>query len=89
MDHSNGDHKERGTVVSVRGSVVVTQFLRQLPPMHTELRAGAGQEVVIEVITHLDSHRVQGIALTPTQGLERGAPVAIAALSTRRRTVVV
>ena len=75
MDRSNGDQKRQGTMVSVRGSVVVAQFPHQLPPMHTELRAGAGEEVVIEVIAHLDSHRVQGIALTRTQGLARGAPV--------------
>jgi F-type H+-transporting ATPase subunit beta len=43
--------------------------------MHTELRAGAEEDVVIEVVTHLDSRRVQGIALTRTQGLARGAPV--------------
>ena len=75
MDRSNGDHKQRGIVASVRGSVVVAQFPRKLPPMHTELRAGADGEVVVEVISHLDGQRVQGIALTRTQGLARGAAV--------------
>jgi F-type H+-transporting ATPase subunit beta len=75
MDRSSGDHNREGTVVSVRGGVVVAHFPDQLPPMHTELRAGVDKEVVIEVITHLDSHRVQGIALTSTQGLARSAPV--------------
>ena len=75
MDRSDGNHNNQGTVVSVRGSVVVARFPHQVPPMHTELRAGADEDVVIEVITHLDSHRAQGIALTRTQGLARGAPV--------------
>jgi F-type H+-transporting ATPase subunit beta len=62
-------------VESVRGSVVVAYFPNQLPPIHTELRAGSDKDVVIEVLTHMDSHRAQGIALTRTQGLARGAPV--------------
>lgn len=75
MDHNNGNSDNQGHVVSVRGSVVVVHFSRQLPPMHTELRAGANEEMVFEVITHLDNHQAQGIALTSTQGLARGAPV--------------
>ncbi|GAF92986.1 unnamed protein product, partial [marine sediment metagenome] len=71
----NRKRSTQGTVASVRGSVVVAHFPQQLPPMRTELRAGADEDVVIEVITHLDRHRVQGIALTRTQGLARGAPV--------------
>ena len=75
MENNNGRANNQGTIVSVRGSVVVAHFPHRIPPMHTELRAGADEEVVIEVITHLDSHRAQGIALTRTQGLARGAPV--------------
>ena len=75
MENNNGKANNQGTIVSVRGSVVVAHFPHRLPPMHTELRAGADEEVVLEVITHLDSHRAQGIALTRTQGLARGAPV--------------
>jgi F-type H+-transporting ATPase subunit beta len=75
MDRSSGNRNHRGTVLSVRGSVVVARFPHQIPPIHTELRAGADEEVVIEVITHLDSQRVQGIALTRTQGLARGTLV--------------
>jgi F-type H+-transporting ATPase subunit beta len=76
MDRSHGNGSNQGSVVSVRGSVVIAQFPHQVPPMHTELRAGEDEDVVIEVISHLDRRRVQGIALTRTQGLARGAPVA-------------
>ena len=65
----------RGSVVSVRGSVVDVEFARSLPPIQSVLRAGDGGRIVIEVMTQLDEHRVRGIALTPTQGLARGMPV--------------
>src|ERR1035441_484091 len=65
----------RGAVVSVRGSVVDVRFDRQLPPIFSVLRAGAGREIVVEVMTQLDACRIRGIALTPTQGLARGMPV--------------
>ena len=39
------------------------------------LRTGRNAEIVIEVMTQLDAHRVLGIALTPTQGLARGMSV--------------
>jgi F-type H+/Na+-transporting ATPase subunit beta len=65
----------RGTVVSLRGSVVDVRFDERLPPIFTVLRAGARREIVIEVLIQLDAHCVRGIALTPTQGLARGMPV--------------
>ena len=65
----------QGAVVSVRGSVVDVRFERHLPPIFSVLRAGAGREIVVEVMTQLDAHRIRGIALTPTQGLARGMPV--------------
>ena len=64
-----------GAVVSVRGSVVDVRFDGQLPPIYTVLRAGAEKQIVIEVLAQLDTHRVRGIALTPTQGLARGMAV--------------
>ena len=39
------------------------------------LRAGAKNEIVIEVLAQLDARHVRGIALTPTQGLARGMAV--------------
>src|SRR5512147_101757 len=63
-----------GRVLSVRGSVVDIGFEDRLPPIYAILRTGEGGHIVIEVLTHLDAHRVRGIALTPTQGLARGMP---------------
>lgn len=64
-----------GTVVSVRGSVVDVRFNAQLPPIYSVLRAGAEQQIVIEVLAQRDARHVRGIALTPTQGLARGMAV--------------
>ncbi len=65
----------RGTVVSVRGSVVDVRFDTQLPAIHTVLHAGDKGEIVIEVLAQRDAYHVRGIALTPTQGLARGMAV--------------
>ena len=67
-----GNH---GAVVSVRGSVVDVRFEHYLPPVFTLLRGGKEGQIVIEVLSQLDAHRVRGIALTPTQGLARGMRV--------------
>jgi F-type H+/Na+-transporting ATPase subunit beta len=64
-----------GTVMSVRGSVVDIRFDEQLPPIYSVLHAGADKQIVIEVLAQLDTRRVRGIALTPTQGLARGMAV--------------
>jgi F-type H+-transporting ATPase subunit beta len=64
-----------GTVVSVHGSVVDVRFNTCLPAIHTMLNAGAEGSIVIEVMVQRDAHHVRGVALTPTQGLERGMPV--------------
>ncbi len=63
-----------GSVVSVRGSVVDVQFDANLPAIYSLLYAQEG-EIAIEVLAQLDTHRVRGIALTPTQGLARGMMV--------------
>lgn len=63
-----------GSVISVRGSVVDVYFETNLPAIHHLLEADQGR-IVIEVLTQSDEHRVRGIALTPTQGLARGAMV--------------
>ena len=65
----------RGTVVSVRGSVVDVRFDAKLPPIYSVLRTGADKQIIIEVLAQLDARRVRGIALTPTQGLARGMTV--------------
>ncbi len=64
-----------GVVTSVRGSVVDVWFEQALPPIYSLLRAGTEAHVAIEVLMHVDSHHVRGIALNPTQGLARGMAV--------------
>ncbi len=64
-----------GKVISVRGSVVDMWFENHLPSIYTLIHSGKNNEISIEVLTQLDDHRVRGIALTPTQGLERGMQV--------------
>ena len=64
----------QGSVVSIRGSVVDIRFPVRLPTIYSLLHAENGK-IAIEVLTQLDAHLVRGIALTPTQGLARGAPV--------------
>jgi len=66
---------DRGTVVSVRGSVVDVHFGQSLPSVYSVLRAGAEGKIVVEVMAQLDAQHVRGIALTPTQSLARGMPV--------------
>jgi F-type H+-transporting ATPase subunit beta len=65
----------RGTIVSVRGSVVDVRFESHLPPVNSLLRVGKEGRIVIEVWAQLDAQRVRGIALTATQGLARGMAV--------------
>src|ERR1039457_5541427 len=64
-----------GVVASVRGSVVDMRFDGPLPPINSVLRTGAEKQIVIEVLAQRDARHVRGIALTPTQGLERGTMV--------------
>ncbi|HVP47573.1 MAG TPA: F0F1 ATP synthase subunit beta [Bryobacteraceae bacterium] len=61
-----------GIVTAVRGSVVDACFPQRIPPLFDLLEAGDGRKAVIEVVTHLNSDTVRGIALTSTQGLARG-----------------
>lgn len=64
-----------GVVQSIRGSVVDVRFEDKLPPIYSLLRTGKDAHIAIEVLMHLDAHRVRGIALNPTQGLARGMAV--------------
>lgn len=63
----------QGKVVAIRSSVIDISFNGQLPKLHSQLLAGEDGEIIIEVATHLDSHTVRGIALTPIAGLARGS----------------
>lgn len=65
----------RGTIVSIRGSIIDVHFPGRLPEIYNQLKAGDQENVVVETVLHLDSKTVRGIALTPTIGLYRGSPV--------------
>lgn len=70
-----GSPSQVGQVRGIRGSVVDVAFADHLPEIYSELRAGDGERIVIEVLSHLNAETVRGIALTPTRGLHRGAAV--------------
>ena len=72
-DGSNGNG--RGTIVSIRGSVIVAEFLEELPDIGTHLTAGPQDRVSLEVMFHLSPTLLQGIAFTFTHGLARGDSV--------------
>ncbi|MFZ7110995.1 MAG: F0F1 ATP synthase subunit beta [Desulfatiglandales bacterium] len=65
----------KGTVLSVRGSVVDLLFEGGLPGLLEVVKAGEDRSIVIEVVIHLSDRRARGIALTSTQGLAQGSEV--------------
>lgn len=71
----NRKERLKGTVVSVRGSVIDAEFPAGLPFINNILRTGENQEMIIEVITHLDSRTIRGIGLTATGGLAQGSSI--------------
>ncbi len=66
---------QQGEISAVRGNVVDVRFSPPLPPRNHQLRTGANDSVVLEVQSHLDTHTVRCIALTPTRRLGRGMAV--------------
>jgi len=64
-----------GTVLSVRSSVVDARFPDRLPELKSVLRAGDDEEIVVEVLMHIDRESVRGIALTSTEGLAQNARI--------------
>ncbi|MFO7738971.1 MAG: F0F1 ATP synthase subunit beta [Desulfatiglandaceae bacterium] len=71
----NEKQHNSGTVMSVRGSVVDAHFPKRLPPILNVLKAGDAGNINIEVIIHLDTKRIRGIALNSAQGLAQGSAV--------------
>lgn len=69
--------KSDGKVSQIIGPVVDVSFESHTPAIYTALEvAGAdGQTIVLEVQQHLDKGKVRTIAMGPTEGLKRGAPV--------------
>jgi F-type H+/Na+-transporting ATPase subunit beta len=74
-DGKRKESKNKGSVVSIRGSIVIINFKEKLPALNHELHAGEDGEVILEVLSYLDEHHVRAIALNPTSGLARGAVV--------------
>jgi len=64
-----------GTIRSIRSSVVDVHFPKKLPPINSRLNAGENGQIAMEVMIHLDSDVIRGVALHPTQGLSRGDKV--------------
>jgi F-type H+-transporting ATPase subunit beta len=62
---------------------VDAHFPDRLPDFYSELRAGDGGRIVVEVVSHLDPETVRGVALTPTSGLARGSLILNAGHSLR------
>jgi hypothetical protein len=52
-----------------------------LPPIYSELRAGADKRIVIEALAQGNARHVRGIAPTPTQALARGIAVSSASFA--------
>lgn len=71
MEQKDLNQSSKDILVSILGSVVDAYFPRKIPALHNLLKAGDNWRTVIEVITHLNSNTVRGIALIPTQGLSR------------------
>ncbi len=63
----------RGTIVSVKGSVVDIHFSEHLPPIHSIVYAGENNTILMEVMSQPDQETARCIALTATQGLARGS----------------
>ena len=59
---SESNTSNQGAVLSVRGSVIDAYFPKRIPSLNNILRGGKDKSIVIEVLTHLDSKTVRGIA---------------------------
>ena len=65
-----------GRVVAVRGPVLDIEMEGRLPDLHDAVIVTAGEVTVLaEVQAHLTDRIVRAIAMHPTQGVPRGAPV--------------
>ena len=69
---SDFNELNRGTIAAIRGSVIDVYFPEKLPGISNRLDSEGNSKAVIEVMTHLNSNVIRGIALTATQGLSRG-----------------
>ncbi|MDW7772184.1 MAG: F0F1 ATP synthase subunit beta [Desulfobulbaceae bacterium] len=75
MTTGSKQKKYTGTLNAVRSTVVDIHCPGQLPPLYSIMYTGENNQIVIEIIDHLDEHLARGIALTKTAGLARGDAV--------------
>ncbi|HEV3475164.1 MAG TPA: F0F1 ATP synthase subunit beta [Actinomycetota bacterium] len=81
MADTTGNGKPQGRVLQVIGPVVDVEFPPdELPEIHTALELDRTldedlQTIVCEVSQHIGSSTVRAIAMKPTDGVVRGAPV--------------
>ncbi len=69
--------KNNGTVVQVVGVVIDVEFKGELPAIYDALELTRGDRtIVLEVAQHLDESTVRSIALSSTDGVQRGDAVA-------------
>jgi F-type H+-transporting ATPase subunit beta len=68
--------RPKGTVVSVRGSVIDVRFGEgSLPAINEAIEVGGSVALTAEVQAHLDEQTVRAVAMQSTEGLSRGVPV--------------
>ncbi len=70
-NHTNTKALNTGKVSAVKGNVIEARFEKTLPKINNVLNTGKDSEIIVEVMGHVDSNTVRGIALTPTRGLAR------------------
>jgi F-type H+-transporting ATPase subunit beta len=59
----------KGHVTAVNSSVVDLYFKDGLPTLHNKILAGKEQQVIIEIVSHISTNKVRGIAINSTEGL--------------------
>src|SRR3989338_4719624 len=67
----------KGTITQIIGVVVDVNFADKLPDLYTaaETKMPSGDRLVLEVQQHLGSNNVRTVAMSTTDGLERGQEV--------------
>jgi F-type H+-transporting ATPase subunit beta len=70
-------HRTNGTVAQVIGPVVDVRFEGDLPSIHTALSLDreTGERLTLEVQQHVGGNVVRTVAMSSTDGIQRGMPV--------------
>ena len=63
-----------GTIIAVKDNVVDLRFADHLPAIRNQVRTkDRDPPIIVEVLQHTSEHTVRCVAMTPTEGLQRGA----------------